>query len=112
GNTAVSAAVLVQVDNTAPAVSITAPSGPVGAAAADPFAVTAASPDADVAQVELYACSDASVVCAAGTWISLGVDTTAPFTEPWPVPADGNRALRAVATDTAGNVGSAVVDVV
>src|SRR5207244_12236667 len=55
GNTAVSAAVLVQVDNTAPAVSITAPSGPVGAAAAYPFAGTGASPAPDVGQARRYA---------------------------------------------------------
>src|SRR5207245_2126464 len=44
------------------------------------------------------------------SWVSLGTDTGAPFTASWPVGADGNRALRAVATDLAGNTGSDVVD--
>ena len=90
----------------APPVTITQPSGFVNASDADPYTVRATSPDADVASVELFSCSNASAGCAAGSWISLGTDSTAPFEASWPVDPDGNRALRAEATDTASNVGS------
>ncbi|HWB57305.1 MAG TPA: Ig-like domain-containing protein [Gaiellaceae bacterium] len=99
------------VDTGAPPVTITQPSGFVNASDADPYTVRATSPDADVASVELFSCSNASAGCAAGSWISLGTDSTAPFEASWPVDPDGNRALRAEATDTASNVDSAVVDV-
>ena len=99
------------VDTGAPPLSITQPSGFVNASDADPYTVRATSPDADVASVEFFSCSDASAGCAGGSWVSLGTDSTVPFEASWPVDPDGNRALRAVATDTASNVGSAVIDV-
>src|SRR5439155_1241932 len=49
--------------------------------------------------------------CATGTWSSLGVATSSPWTAPWPLLDDGNRALRAIATDRAGRQSSAAVDV-
>ena len=49
--------------------------------------------------------------CATGVWQSLGTDTTAPYTAAWSLPDDGNRALRAVATDAAGGTQIAVRNV-
>ena len=49
--------------------------------------------------------------CGTGSWVSLGTDSTAPYEASWPLDADGNRALRAVATDAASNTGADVVDV-
>ena len=100
---------VAKVDTTVPSVSLTAPGAYVNAAAADPFTIAATSAS-DAAQVEFFRCSTASVSCATGSWISLGVDTTAPFSASWPLDAEGNRALRAVATDNAGNTGSGVVN--
>jgi len=111
GNSTTSAPVTERrVDNHAPEVSISAPGQYVNAAAADPFAVTATSPDTDLAQIEFFGCDTTSAGCATGNWVSLGVDASAPFSRDWPVDADGNRALRAVARDLAGNYGSAVTD--
>ena len=111
GNTHTSPTHTVTVDNTDPSVTITAPTGFVNAGAADPFTVTATTPDGDVAGVELFSCSDASTGCSGGSWISLGVDSSAPYSASWPIDPDGNRALRAVATDGAGNTGADVVNV-
>ena len=96
----------------APSVSITAPSGFVNLADADPFTVTATSPDGDVANVEFFSCTDSSSNCSTGSWVSLGApDTSAPYTASWSLPADGNAALRAVATDIGSNTGADVVNV-
>jgi hypothetical protein len=95
----------------APSVSITAPSGFVNLADADPYTVTATSPDGDVSGVELFACTDASNDCSTGSWVSLGSDATAPYTGSWSLPADGNAALRAVATDVGSNTGEDIVNV-
>ena len=111
GNTFASATRTVTVDNTAPSVTITAPTGFVNAAAPDPFTVTATTPDGDVQTVELFSCSNASGGCSSGSWVSLGADPSAPYSASWPVDPDGNRALRAVSTDGAGNTGSDVVNV-
>ena len=81
----------------------------MNAADADPYTVRATSPDGDVTSVELFSCSDASAGCSGGSW-SLGTDAVAPY-EAFSVDADGNRALRAVATDVASNTGAAIVDV-
>jgi hypothetical protein len=113
GNATVSAAVEGRrVDNTAPGVEITAPVGYANAGAADPYPVTAASPDGDVASIEFFRCDDASADCATGGWVSLGVDTSAPFATSWNLDADGNRALKAVALDAVGNAAGSVVNVV
>jgi hypothetical protein len=111
GNTFTSPVRTVSVDNAAPTVVITAPAGFVNGSSPDPFTVTATSPDGDVDEVELFRCSDASAGCADGTWVSLGVDSSAPYSASWPIDPDGNRALRAVATDGSDNTGEDVVDV-
>ena len=111
GNSFTSSTRTVSVDNHAPTVSITAPGAYVNGAAADPFTVTASSPDTDIAGVEFFVCSNASTNCSSGSWSSLGApDTTAPYTASWDVQVDGNQALRAVVTDNASNTGSDVVN--
>jgi large repetitive protein len=102
------------VDNTAPTTSLDTPPGGIylNANAPDPFGLTASTPDIDVAQVEFFACDDASAGCATGSWVSVGTDTSAPYGVSWPLPAaDGVEALKAVATDHAGNSASSVVTV-
>ncbi|MGH8986775.1 MAG: Ig-like domain-containing protein, partial [Acidimicrobiia bacterium] len=111
GNETTSATRTVGVDNNVPSVSLTAPSGFVNAGTADPYTVPATSPDGDLTGVELFRCSNASAGCAAGSWVSLGTPATAPFEASWAIDPDGNRALRAVATDRASNTGEDVVDV-
>ena len=111
GNPETSATVDVLVDNNAPSISITAPSAFVNAAAPDPFTVTATSPDSDIDHVEFFRCSNATTSCASGSWVSLGTDTTAPYTAQWNVDGDGNRALRAVATDLGSNTATDTDDV-
>ncbi len=101
----------VLVDNHAPTVTLN--SLPY-VNAADPANVTigATSPDTDVASVAFYECSNASSNCSGGTWNLISTDTTVPFTASWSAPVtDGNRALRAVATDGSANTGANVQDV-
>jgi Bacterial Ig domain len=72
----------------------------------DPYPLAAAVSGGEAASVEFFRCDDASSGCATGTWVSLGADAAAPYTAAWPVDTDGNRALRAVATDTADPPGT------
>ena len=115
GNQRVSLVVSARtVDNTAPSTFLDAPADGtyLNAAAPDPLGLTASTPDTDVAQVEFFACDDASAGCATGSWVSVGTDTSAPYGAAWPLPAvDGVQALKAVATDHAGNSASSVVTV-
>ena len=111
GNTQTSAIVNVLVDNNAPSVAITAPGAFVNAAAPDPFTIAATTPDTDIDNVEFFRCSNASTGCGSGSWISLGTDTTVPYEAQWNVDADGNRALRAVATDLGSNTDADTNDV-
>ena len=101
----------VLVDNNAPSVTITAPGAFVNAAAPDPFTIAATTPDTDIDNVEFFRCSNASPGCGSGSWISLGTDTTAPYEAQWNVDGDGNRALRAVATDLGSNTDADTNDV-
>jgi hypothetical protein len=113
GNSTTSAPVLNRrVDNGAPTVSLTSPGTYVNGSDPDPFTVAADSPDSDLTGVQFFACDNASTGCATGTWVSLGIDPSAPYSASWSLPAtDGNRALRAVATDLASNTGQVVVNV-
>jgi hypothetical protein len=99
------------VNASAPSVTITSPSGFVNASASDPFTVTATSLDADLVGVEFFRCTDASSDCSTGSWVSLGTDNSEPYTASWPLPGDGNAALRAVATDVALSTGSHTANV-
>ena len=101
-----------RVDNGVPDVSITSPTVYVNGSDPDPFTVTASSPDTDLSGIEFFACDNTSTGCSSGNWVSLGVDASTPYSVSWTLPgADGNRALRAVATDLAANTGQAVHDV-
>ena len=113
GNSTTSAPVVNRrVDNGAPTVSITAPTVYINGADPDPFTVAASSPDSDLTNVHFYACDNASAGCSSGNWVSLGTDGSAPYSVAWALPGtDGNRALRAVATDFAANTGQSVVNV-
>jgi hypothetical protein len=112
GNTGSAAVYDWVVDAAAPSVSITAPSGLINLADADPFTVTAMSPDGDVTSVEFFECTDSSSNCSTGSWVSLGpADTAAPYSASWSLPADGNSSLRAVATDAGSKTGEDTVDV-
>jgi hypothetical protein len=112
GNPQTSVTVNVVVDNNKnPSVSLTAPAGSVNAAAPDPFTVTATSPDPDIVEVEFFRCSGASIGCGSDSWVSLGTDTTSPYEAQWNVDGDGNRALRAVATDLGSNIAMDTDDV-
>ena len=112
GNSTTSATVVNRrVDNDAPTISLTAPSGYVNAAAPDPFTLTATSPDGDISEVEFFRCSNSSVNCGSGSWVSLGTDSAAPYSASWNVDADGDRALRAVVEDEANNTGFDIVNV-
>ena len=103
GNSTTSAVVEDRrVDNNAPAIDITAPVGIVNASAADPFTITASSPDADLTQVEFFECPTP----ACGTQTSIGVDTTVPYSVSRAIPADGSWTLKVVATDNALNTTS------
>ena len=101
---------VAKVDTTSPAVSLTAPGAYVNAAAADPFTVTATSCRRRRPGRVLPLLDGQRTVLRRRSWVSLGVDTTAPFSASWPLDAEGNRALRAVATDNAGNTGSDVAN--
>ena len=110
-NTHISLTVNVVVDNNTPSILLTAPSSYVNAAAADPFTVTATSPDPDIVQVEFFRCLDPSTGCSSESWASLGTDTNAPYEAQWTVDGDGNRTLRAVATDLGSNLATDTDDV-
>ncbi len=117
GNQTTSATIAnITVDNNAPLVAFTAPTDNqfVNAASADPktFAANASDAASGVASVQFFACSTASLDCTVGSWTSLGApDTTAPYNASWAISADGNRALKAVATDKVGHTASSVVNV-
>ncbi|HZQ04091.1 MAG TPA: Ig-like domain-containing protein, partial [Gaiellaceae bacterium] len=114
GNTTTSALVASkQVMNHPPTVSITAPGLYVNASAPNPFTITATTTTANgatVSSVQFFRCSDASVNCATGSYVSLGTDTTSPYTVSWALDAEGNRALEAIVTDSHGSTGQDVVN--
>jgi Bacterial Ig domain/Calcineurin-like phosphoesterase len=111
GNQAVSTQT-VQVSNSGQlSVAISTPRTFVNAASPNPITVTATSPD-NPASVELDVCSNTSLNCASGSWVSLGTATAAPYAEPWPLPADGTYALRALATNGVGDTAQDIVNVV
>ena len=94
GQTA-SNSISVTVDNTVPTVSITSPAE--GAMVSGTIDITASAADATsgVAQVEFFA-----------DGVSIGVDTTAPYSVSWDTTTvtNGNHALTANAADGAGNI--------
>jgi large repetitive protein len=111
GNTGAAVTYDWLLDSGAPTVTLTAPSGVVNAGDADPYTVTATTPDTDVTNIAFFRCDNGSNDCATGNWVLLGNDPAAPYSASWPVDADGNRALRAVAIDAGTNTGVHVVNV-
>jgi hypothetical protein len=96
----------------APEVTIIEPSGAyINAGATDPYPITA-TVTADVQTVEFLHCADASPGCPGGNWASLGVvPSPGPYTAFLPLDVEGNRALKAVATDASEPGESLVVNV-
>ncbi|MHB8643094.1 MAG: OmpL47-type beta-barrel domain-containing protein [Gaiellaceae bacterium] len=117
GNSTTSAVVSsITVDNTPPAVSFTSPldSSYVNLASTNPVPLAASSNDgagSGVASVQFFACTDTSASCSSGSWGALGTDTTAPYTASWPIPVDGQYALKVLATDNVGHTSSQVITV-
>ncbi|MGE5690197.1 MAG: OmpL47-type beta-barrel domain-containing protein [Pseudomonadota bacterium] len=103
----------VQVDNHPPTVALTAPSDGsfVNASDPDPFTLAATASDGGtgVATVEFLACAAAGATCS--SWTSIGVDATAGYAAGWTLPGDGQRLVKAVATDGAGHTSEAVAAV-
>ena len=98
----------------APEVTITGPStgAYINAGDPDPYPVTAAVAAGEATSVEFFRCNDATPGCLGGTWVSFGVvPAPGPYTASLPLDADGNRALKAVATDPSGPGESLVVNV-
>ncbi|MDQ2982974.1 MAG: Ig-like domain-containing protein, partial [Actinomycetota bacterium] len=106
---------LIRIDTTAPTVSITAPADGsyIKLGAPTPYTLTADANDggSGVASVELFQCSNTSPNCATGAWSSVGIDLVAPYDAAWVLPGNGNRALKAVATDVAGLSAANVINV-
>ena len=104
GNSTTSAVVEDRrVDNNAPAIDITAPVGIVNASAADPFTITASSPDADLNAGRVLRVPDAGLRLAdsRSAWIQ-----PCPYSVSRAIPADGSWTLKVVATDNALNTTS------
>ncbi len=88
----------------APLTYVTTPATTITADAADT--------GTGLASVTFYECSNTSLDCATGTFSAVGVDTTSPYSTAWsPVPSDGRRAIRAIASDGHGRAGSDTVNV-
>ncbi len=100
-------------DNFPPSISISAPATSINASVASPTAFDANANDggSGVQKVDFYECSDNSSSCATGTWNLVVSDSTAPYGAGWTIPADGNHALRAVATDNASHTSAAIRNV-
>lgn len=113
GNTATSKAVTRWVDNRDPDVQITAPTDFVNASdgRTGAYAVRAAAPARDVEQVEFFRCDDPSEGCSSNTWVSLAIVKASPYQASWKLDPEGNRALKAVATDRASRQASHVLNV-
>src|SRR5207253_4369225 len=86
GNSTTSAAITVHVDNHAPTVAFSAPVQYVNAADGNSIAVTATSPDTDIAQVQFFDCPTANPGCSN----SVGTDTSAPYSVSWDVSGYGD----------------------
>lgn len=94
----------LQVDNTAPTVTMTSPASPLSGAAT--LASTSADADSGVAQVQYSYAPNGTT-----SWAPACTATNAPFSCSFnTVPiVDGSYSFRAISTDTAGNVSTASV---
>ena len=95
GNVGTSAPIVLNVDNTAPSTSITAPANGTIINTSSLVISANASDNAGLQKVDFYYDSDTLI----------GTDTSAPFTINWNISAvpSGNHTLYVVATDKAGN---------
>ena len=94
----------VKVANNPPVVTITSPQAYINTASPATFTITADAFGAGgtgVRHVEFFRCSIASTSCSSGSWVSLGVDSTEPFSASWTQSSEpeGDRALKATVTD-------------
>ncbi len=95
----------------APSVAITAPLNYVNTPS-ETIEADAADTGTGLASVTFFECSNTSSNCSTGTWNAIGVDTTSPYSGSWtPVPADGPRAIRAIASDGNGRSATDIVNV-
>ena len=104
GNQATSSAVSVTVAaNQLPTVSLTAPANAatVGVGSVNPVAATAADTDGSVGSVQFFA-----------NGVSLGTDTTSPYTASWTPTVAGTYALTAVAIDNVGGTTTSATNTV
>jgi hypothetical protein len=95
----------IRVDNAPPTVAITAPAAAINGSLPSPttFAANASDPaGSGVSQVEFFECPTP----ACGSQLSIGVDTTVPYSVSRAIPADGSWTLKVVATDNALNTTS------
>jgi RHS repeat-associated protein len=86
----------IAIGGPAPSAQVRGSSVPITAGASD---------DRRVDTVEFFRCSNSNSNCAGGTWVSIGTDSSEPFSTTWnstSVP-NGARSLMARATDDAGN---------
>ena len=100
GNTTTSATLVVNVDNTAPAVTMSSP----GTLLAGTVTLTATATDADSGVASVLIEQRPSTT---SPWVAVCTDTTTPYSCRWDTTkvADGTSyAFRATATDAAGNV--------
>ena len=99
-----------KIQNLPPLVDITSPGNYINAASPSPFTITVTTEALQfgVDHVEFFRCTDASVNCSTGTFASIGVDFTDPYTASWAQASEpeGNRALNALVVDGDGGTGA------
>ena len=117
GNSSTSSTVTNRkVQNLPPFIDITSPGNYINAASPSPFTITVTTEALQfgVDHVEFFRCTDASVNCSTGTFASIGVDFTDPYTGSWAQASEpeGNRALNALVVDGDGGTGADVFNVI
>ena len=117
GNSSTSSTVTNRkVQNLPPFIDITSPGNYINAASPSPFTITVTTEALQfgVDHVEFFRCTDASVNCSTGTFASIGVDFTDPYTGSWAQASEpeGNRALNALVVDGDGGTGEDVFNVI
>ena len=105
-----------KIQNLPPFIDITSPGNYINAASPSPFTITVTTEALQfgVDHVEFFRCTDASVNCSTGTFASIGVDSTDPYTGSWAQASEpeGNRALNALVVDGDGGTGADVFNVI
>ena len=105
-----------KVSNHPPIVNITSPGSYLNAGSPSPFTITTTTIASQfgVDNVEFFRCNNSSVNCSTGTFVSIGIDTTDPYTASWAqaLEPEGNRALKAVITDNDATIGQDILNVI